>query len=83
MPQRLRHELLSDPVIAARTAREPLQSEGELPGGYLRGEIEASWRRSLEAGLDCSRDKAQNVDEVNDLRSFKEQHELLLHVARV
>ena len=81
MPQRLRQELISDPVIAARAARERLRSEGILPDGYLRDEIEASWRRSLEAGLDCSNDKAQNQDEVNDLRSFREQHELLLHVA--
>ncbi len=81
MAQRLRHDLISDPVIAARTARERLQSEGELPGGYLRDEIEASWRRSLEAGLNCSNDKAQNCDEVNDLPLFREQHELLLHVA--
>ena len=80
MPQRLHQELISDPVIAARAARERLRSEGILPDGYLRDEIEASWRRSLEAGLDCSNDKAQNQDEVNDLRSFREQHELLLHV---
>ena len=81
MSQRLRHELISDPVIAARTARERLQSEGELPGGYLRDEIEASWRRSLEAGLDSTRDTAQKIDLVSDLRSFREQHELLLNAA--
>lgn len=81
MPQRLRHELISDPVIAARTARERLQSEGELPGGYLRDEIEASWRRSLQAGLECSGDQAQKLDEVADLGLFREQHDLLLNAA--
>ncbi|ULG68035.1 sigma-54-dependent Fis family transcriptional regulator [Marinobacterium sediminicola] len=81
MAPRLRQDLISDPVQAARIARERLQAEGELPSGYLRDEIEASWRRSLEAGLDCSGDHGDIIDEVPDLKAFKEQHELLVQVA--
>ncbi|GAA0700267.1 sigma-54-dependent transcriptional regulator EatR [Marinobacterium maritimum] len=81
MAPRLRQDLISDPVHAARIARERLQSEGELPSGYLRDEIEASWRRSLEAGLDCSGERSEIIDEVSDLKTFRDQHELLLQVA--
>ena len=81
MAPRLRQDLVSDPVHAARIARELLQSEGEVPSGYLRDEIEASWRRSLEAGLVCSGERSEIIDEVSDLKSFRDQHELLLQVA--
>ncbi len=81
MAPRLRQDLISDPVVAARIARERLQSEGKLPSGYLRDEIEASWRRSLEAGLACSGEHGEIIDEVSDLKSFRDQHELLMQVA--
>lgn len=81
MAPRLRQDLISDPVHAARVARERLQQEGELPCGYLRDEIEASWRRSLEAGLTNSSQSPQLIDEVSDLKGFREQHELLIHAA--
>ena len=70
MAPRLRQDLISDPVHAARVARERLQQEGELPCGYLRDEIEASWRRSLDAGLTNSSQSQQLIDEVNDLKGF-------------
>lgn len=79
MAPRLRQDLISDPVNAARIARERLQLEGELPCGYLRDEIELSWRRSLEAGLTTSCRSQQLIDEVNDLTAFGQQHELLVH----
>ncbi|MBR9829958.1 MAG: sigma-54-dependent Fis family transcriptional regulator [Oceanospirillales bacterium] len=81
MAPRLRQDLISDPVHAARIARERLQSEGQLPEGYLRDEIAASWRRSLDAGLECSSDQGRIIDDVSDLIAFRDQHELLLHVA--
>lgn len=81
MAPRLRQDLISDPVHAARVARERLQQEGELPCGYLRDEIEASWRRSLDAGLTNSSQSQQLIDEVNDLKGFRQQHELLIHAA--
>ncbi len=81
MAQRLSQDLISDPVVAARIARERLHSEGELPGGYLRDEIEASWRRSLEAGLDCTGKMHPCTDDVDDLGAFREQNEQLLQVA--
>ena len=42
-----------DVLRQSRLARLRLQSEGDLPGGVLREEIDASWRRSLGHGLDC------------------------------
>ncbi|MBP0048282.1 sigma-54-dependent Fis family transcriptional regulator [Marinobacterium sp. AK62] len=81
MAPRLRQDLISDPVDAARIARERLQSEGQLPDGYLRDEIEASWRRSLEAGLDASDIDPEQIDDVDDLLAFREQHRELLQIA--
>ncbi|MGB2131521.1 MAG: sigma-54-dependent Fis family transcriptional regulator [Marinobacterium sp.] len=81
MAPRLRQDLISDPVFAARIARERLQTEGQLPGGYLRDEIEASWRRSLNAGLNSSDADPERIDEVDDLLAFREQHQQLLQVA--
>lgn len=81
MAPRLRQELVSDPVLSARIARERLQTEGQLPGGYLRDEIEASWRRSLAAGLECSDSDPERIDVVDDLLAFKHQHQQLLQVA--
>jgi len=34
-------------------ARQHLLQQGEVPSGVLRSEIEDSWQRSVEAGLDC------------------------------
>ncbi|MDF0731765.1 sigma-54-dependent Fis family transcriptional regulator [Pseudomonas entomophila] len=42
-----------DPMQQARQVRLRLASEGELPLGMLRDEIDASWRRSHGHGLDC------------------------------
>lgn len=81
MAPRLRQDLISDPVHAARIARERLQREGELPCGYLREEIEASWRRSLDAGLDSATPSQLLIDEVDDLKLFRQQNELLTQVA--
>ena len=81
MAPRLRQDLISDPAHAARIARERLQREGELPCGYLREEIEASWRRSLDAGLDSAMPSQLLIDEVDDLKLFRQQNELLTQVA--
>ncbi len=81
MAPRLHQDLISDPVLAARVAREHLHSEGQVPCGFLRDEIEASWRRSLEAGLDNTDADPERIDEVNDLLAFKDQHQLLMQCA--
>lgn len=81
MTPRLRQDLISDPVYAARIARERLHREGKLPRGYLREEIEASWRRSLEAGLDSATSSQLLIDEVDDLKLFRQQNELLTQAA--
>ncbi|OLS64991.1 sigma-54-dependent Fis family transcriptional regulator [Pseudomonas putida] len=39
------------PTSNPRLARERLSIEGQLPDGFLRAEIDASWRRSLDHGV--------------------------------
>ena len=45
--------IATDPLQTSRMARLKLVSEGALPQGMLREEIDASWRRSLGHGLSC------------------------------
>ncbi|MFJ3050735.1 sigma-54-dependent Fis family transcriptional regulator [Pseudomonas nitroreducens] len=52
----------SDLLREAHLAREHLQQEGEVPNGVLREEIDASWRRSLDHGLDCSNGTEHGLD---------------------
>nr|WP_294977514.1 sigma-54-dependent Fis family transcriptional regulator [uncultured Pseudomonas sp.] len=52
----------SDLMREAHLARERLQQEGEVPSGVLREEIDASWRRSLDHGLDCASGTEQGLD---------------------
>ncbi|MBB4865649.1 transcriptional regulator of acetoin/glycerol metabolism [Pseudomonas nitritireducens] len=52
----------SDLLREAHLARERLQQEGEVPSGVLREEIDASWRRSLGHGLDCSNGTEHGLD---------------------
>ncbi|WP_259754306.1 sigma-54-dependent Fis family transcriptional regulator [Pseudomonas sp. GCEP-101] len=51
-----------DLLREAHLARERLQQEGEVPSGVLREEIDASWRRSLGHGLDCSGGTEHGLD---------------------
>lgn len=53
----------------------------ELPQGQLRESIEASWVRSVDAGIDCHR--VVEVESLNrsDIRDLKEQNQLLLDCA--
>ncbi len=51
-----------DLLREAHLARERLQQEGEVPSGVLREEIDASWRRSLGHGLDCSSGTEHGLD---------------------
>ncbi|MDN6859984.1 sigma-54-dependent Fis family transcriptional regulator [Pseudomonas sp. CAN2814] len=52
----------SDLLREAHLARERLQQEGEVPSGVLREEIDASWRRSLDHGLDCASGTEHGLD---------------------
>ncbi|WP_323614079.1 sigma-54-dependent Fis family transcriptional regulator [Pseudomonas putida] len=64
----------------SRQARLRLASEGELPLGMLRDEIDASWRRSLGHGLDCLQGEqvGLGLEPGHDLRTLLEHNRLLV-----
>ncbi|GGK67682.1 sigma-54-dependent Fis family transcriptional regulator [Amphritea balenae] len=45
--------LITESEQSVKNARKHLVQEGEVPSGVLRSEIEDSWLRSVEAGLNC------------------------------
>lgn len=66
--------LPTDPLNSVKVARNRLVQEGEVPSGVLRSEIEDSWQRSVNAGLNCeapldlenlSRDRIDTLQEKN------------------
>lgn len=66
--------IITDPLHSVEIARKHLVREGEVPSGVLRSEIEDSWQRSVNAGLDCeapldlenlSRDSVADLKEKN------------------
>ncbi|MCV9917338.1 sigma-54-dependent Fis family transcriptional regulator [Pseudomonas sp. BT-42-2] len=69
-----------DPLHESRQARLRLASEGELPSGMLRDEIDASWRRSLGHGLDCLQGEqvGLGMQQSLDLRALLEHNRLLI-----
>ncbi|MBK4997807.1 sigma-54-dependent Fis family transcriptional regulator [Pseudomonas sp. S31] len=69
-----------DTLHQSRQARLRLASEGELPIGVLREEIDASWRRSLGHGLDCLQGEqlGTTLAQRHDLRQLLEHNRLLV-----
>ena len=69
-----------DTLHESRQARLKLASEGELPLGMLRDEIDASWRRSLGHGLDCLQGEqvGLGLEHGHDLQALLERNRLLL-----
>ncbi|GGO79252.1 sigma-54-dependent Fis family transcriptional regulator [Marinobacterium nitratireducens] len=80
MRPNLHPALESDPLNSVRRARESLRSCGEIPEGVLRDEIEASWRRSLCAGLSV-RDAFDAGARVAGTRDLLDRHRDLIHHA--
>ncbi|WP_017938226.1 sigma-54-dependent Fis family transcriptional regulator [Zestomonas thermotolerans] len=62
----------------ARQVRLRLRSEGRLPRGVLREEIDASWRRSLQHGLDCLDSASEGPDGRADLESLLARNRALI-----
>ncbi|MBO3275458.1 sigma-54-dependent Fis family transcriptional regulator [Pseudomonas sp. Milli4] len=65
----------------AHRARERLQSDGAVPAGVLREEIDASWRRSREHGLDCDSGTEQVLDSRTKPEILLANNRLLLDAA--
>lgn len=81
MAQRIQITTAADPLHESRQARLKLQHDGELPQGMLREEIDASWRRSLEYGLNCLADEALGLQQEHDLQLLLASNRLLIDAA--
>lgn len=81
MPRHIPITNTTDPVHASRMVRLKLISEGALPQGMLRDEIDASWRRSLEYGLNCLQDEQVELDARHRLQALLDGNRLLIDAA--
>ncbi|MGY8870128.1 MAG: sigma-54-dependent Fis family transcriptional regulator [Pseudomonadales bacterium] len=81
MSYKLEQRVYSDPLHDAQRARERLLLEGELPGGFLRAQIEASWQRSIKAGVRFQDPLIAQDASVCDVLELKENHQTLISMA--
>lgn len=81
MPYKLEQRIYSDPLHDAQRARERLLLEGELPSGFLRAQIEASWQRSLKAGVRFKDPLVAQQSSACDVLELKENHQTLISMA--
>ncbi|MCO6060309.1 sigma-54-dependent Fis family transcriptional regulator [Pseudomonas sp. MOB-449] len=81
MAQDIRIKTAADPLHESRQARLKLASEGELPEGVLRDEIDASWRRSLGHGLNCLEGDQIGLEQGHDLQLLLDSNRLLIDAA--
>ncbi|NIE65434.1 sigma-54-dependent Fis family transcriptional regulator [Burkholderia sp. Ax-1719] len=72
---------LADRQHAAQLIRERLRSDSLFPQGWLRMEIDASWRRSLAHGVRCHDDALLNLHEFLDLGELRDANRMLLDAA--
>lgn len=70
--------IATSPVALAKAAREHIRLKGAVPHGFLRDDIERSWRRSLSAGVQCDSPLAMCLDAKGDAREILDIHELLV-----
>ena len=80
MHPKLHPTLGDDPQQGIRIARSRLLECGEVPAGLLRNEIEASWRRSLGAGLSL-RGPFDADSRVEGLHELLDRHQDLIQLA--
>ncbi|MNQ70622.1 Acetoin dehydrogenase operon transcriptional activator AcoR [compost metagenome] len=81
MAQENKITMATDPLRESQQARLKLIREGELPEGMLREEIDASWRRSLEHGLDCLESQTLDLQHNHDLQLLLASNRLLIDAA--
>jgi transcriptional regulator of acetoin/glycerol metabolism len=72
---------LADRQQAAHLIRERMRADGELPHGFLRVEIDASWRRSLAHGVRWHDDTLLNLHDFRDLDALRHANRMLLDAA--
>lgn len=81
MAQHTQITTAADPLHEARQVRLKLLHDGEVPEGLLRKEIHASWRRSLDHGLNCLENEVPGLQQSNDLQLLLDSNRLLIDVA--
>ncbi|MEG1038358.1 MAG: sigma-54-dependent Fis family transcriptional regulator [Pseudomonas sp.] len=81
MPRHIPIINATDPVQTSRMVRLKLISEGALPQGMLREEIDASWRRSLEHGLNCLEAEQVQFNVRHRLQELLDGNRLLIDAA--
>lgn len=81
MSYKLEQRISSNPLHDAQRARERLLLEGEIPSGFLRAQIEASWQRSLKAGVRFQDPLITQQDNRCDVLELKENHQTLISMA--
>ncbi|WP_322092947.1 sigma-54-dependent Fis family transcriptional regulator [Paraburkholderia bannensis] len=72
---------LADRQHAAELIRERLRSDSLVPQGWLRMEIDASWRRSVAHGVRCHDDALLNLREFRNLAELRDANRMLLDAA--
>ncbi|WP_321842598.1 sigma-54-dependent Fis family transcriptional regulator [Paraburkholderia bannensis] len=72
---------LADRQHAAELIRQRLRSDSLVPQGWLRMEIDASWRRSVAHGVRCHDDALLNLHEFRDLAELRDANRMLLDAA--
>jgi sigma-54 dependent transcriptional regulator, acetoin dehydrogenase operon transcriptional activator AcoR len=72
---------IPDRLHTAHLIRERLRSDGVLPPGYLRIEIDASWRRSLAHGVRWHDDTLLNLHDFRNLDDLRASNRMLLDAA--
>ena len=80
--QSFRGYIATSPLELARAAREFMHTYGSVPFGFLRTEIEQSWRRSLVAGVPSHAPVPCAGGEVLDAQDVLQQNELLVRTAQ-
>ncbi|WP_293264859.1 sigma-54-dependent Fis family transcriptional regulator [Neptunomonas sp.] len=81
MSYKLEQRIYSDPLHDAQRARERLLLEGEVPSGFLRAQIEASWQRSIKAGVRFEDPLITQNNPACDVLELKENHQTLISMA--
>jgi len=71
----------TDPLHTSRLVRQRLISDGALPQGMLREEIDASWRRSLGYGLNCLESEQVELGTRQRLQELLDGNRLLIDAA--
>ncbi|WP_218002841.1 sigma-54-dependent Fis family transcriptional regulator [Paraburkholderia oxyphila] len=72
---------IPDRLQTTHLIRERLRAEGHLPEGYLRSEIDASWRRSLAHGVRGHDDALVSLREFGNLDDLHAANRMLLDAA--